>query len=208
MATHTFQERLSSASAAITHGTIALVRAMVPIVLFFFVAFFLIFLIFKLFAAPYSVEFSAFSKAAIAALIIGRIALVLDWAQGSRLAKQRRIVVIGCWTFVYAIAVIIFLVGAKIFQGVRAAGSLRGGIDLAIDRANLDRALGLVVLITVVVGLYLVMQEISRAMGKGALFRLFFASRTTGRVVPPGWQRRLRHGGQLSKSVLSQGDQK
>ena len=95
MATRTFQERLSSASAAITHGTIALVRAMVPIVLFFFVAFFLIFLIFKLFAAPYSVEFSAFSKAAIAALIVGRIALVLDWAQGSRLAKQRRAVVIA-----------------------------------------------------------------------------------------------------------------
>ena len=49
MATRTFQERLSSASAAITHGTIALVRAMVPIVLFFFVAFFLIFLIFRAF---------------------------------------------------------------------------------------------------------------------------------------------------------------
>jgi hypothetical protein len=177
MSARTFQERLSSACAAIAHGTIALVRAMVPIMLFFFVALFLIFLIFKLFAEPYSVEFSAFSKAAIAALIIGRIALVLDWAQGSRLAKQRRIVVIGCWILVYALAVIIFLLGAKIFQGVRAAGSLRGGIDLAIDRANLDRALGLVVLITVVVGLYLVMQEISRAMGKGALFRLFFASR-------------------------------
>ena len=77
MSARSFQDRLSSASAAIAHGTMALVRAMVPIVLFFFVAFFLIFLIFKLFAAPYSVEFSAFSKAAIAALIIGRIALVL-----------------------------------------------------------------------------------------------------------------------------------
>ena len=180
MATRSFQERLSSASAAIIHGTIALVRAMVPIVLFFFVAFFLIFLIFKLFAAPYSVEFSAFSKAAIAALIIGRIALVLDWAQGSRLAKQRRAVVIGCWTLVYALAVIIFLIGTKIFQGVREAGSLQGGISFEIANASLDRALGLVVLITVVVGLYLVMQEISRAMGKGALFRLFFASRQPG----------------------------
>ena len=174
MATRTFHERLSSASAAITHGTIALVRAMVPIVLFFFVAFFLVFLIFRLFAAPYSIEFFAFSKAAIAALIVGRIALVLDWAQGSRLAKQRRAVVIACWTFVYALAVVVFLIGGKIFQGVREAGSLQGGINLEIAKASLDRGLGLVVLITVVVGLYLVMQEISRAMGKGALFRLFF----------------------------------
>ena len=67
-----------------------------------------------------------------------------------------------------------FLIGGKIFQGVREAGSLEGGINLEIAKASLDRGLGLVVLITVVVGLYLVMQEISRAMGKGALFRLFF----------------------------------
>jgi hypothetical protein len=174
MSARTFQERLSSASAAIAHGTIALVRAMVPIVLFFFVAFFLIFLIFKLIAAPYTVEFSAFGKAAIAALIVGRIALVLDWAQGSRLAKQPRAVVIACWTFVYALAVVVFLIGGKIFQGAREAGSLQGGINFEIANASLDRALGLVVLIAVVVGLYLVMQEISRAMGKGTLLRLFF----------------------------------
>ena len=66
------------------------------------------------------------------------------------------------------------LIGGKIFQGVREAGSLQGGINFEIANASLDRGLGLVVLITVVVGLYLVMQEISRAMGNGALFRLFF----------------------------------
>jgi hypothetical protein len=129
------------------------------IVLFFFVAFFLIFLIFRLFAAPYSIEFSAFSKAAIATLVVGRIALVLDWTQGSRLAKQRRIVVIACWTFVYALVVVVFLIGGKIFQGVRE--DLQGGINFEIAKASLDRGLGLVMLITVVVGLYLVMQEIS-----------------------------------------------
>jgi hypothetical protein len=37
---------------------------MAPVVLFFFVAFGLIFLLFKLFASQYSIEFSAFSKAA------------------------------------------------------------------------------------------------------------------------------------------------
>ena len=45
---------------------------------------------------------------------------------------------------------------------------------ILIANANVDRFLGLVLLVSLVVGFYLVVQEISRAMGKGALFSLFF----------------------------------
>ena len=37
------------------------------------------------------------------------------------------------------------------------------------------RVVVLVLLVSLIVGFYLVVQEISRAMGKGALLRLFFA---------------------------------
>ena len=43
-----------------------------------------------------------------------------------------------------------------------------------IANVNVDRFLGLVLLISMVVFVYLLMQEIERAMGKGALFRLLF----------------------------------
>jgi hypothetical protein len=170
----TLRERLSTAPAAISAGLIGLVREMVPVVLFFFVAFFLIFFIFKLLSPKYSIDFSAFTKAAVAALILGKVALLLNMAQGSRVGTHRRAVIVAWRTFLYALVVFTLIAGERIFHGVREAGSLQGGISRAIASANLDRFLGLVLLLSLIVGVYLTVQEIDRAMGKGALFRLFF----------------------------------
>lgn len=148
---------------------------MAPVVLFFFVAFLLIFVMFKLFVSQYEIEFSAFTKAAIAALILGKVVPLLDWAQsGYRFDTHRRAVVIGCKTFIYGLVVIVLGIGEKIFHSVREAGSFQDGISRVIANANVDRFLGLVLLISLTVGSFLVIQEISRAMGKGALFKLFF----------------------------------
>jgi hypothetical protein len=69
----TFRARLTTASASIEGGLFGLIREMAPVVLFFFVAFLLIFVIFKLFVSQYEIEFSAFSRAAVAALILGKV---------------------------------------------------------------------------------------------------------------------------------------
>lgn len=172
----TFRGWLSTISASIEGGLLGLIREMAPVVLFFFSAFLLIFVMFKLFVSQYEIEFSAFTKAAIAALILGKVVPLLDWAQsGYRFDNHRRAVVIACKTCIYGLVVIVLGIGEKIFHYVREAGSLREGISRVVANANLDRFLGLVLLISLTVGSFLVMQEISRAMGKGALFRLFFA---------------------------------
>ncbi len=175
MINRTIRGRLSSVSASIEGGVLGLIREMAPVVLFFFTAFLLIFVMFKLFVSQYEIEFSAFTKAAIAALILGKVVPLLDWAQsGYRFDNHRRAVVIVCKTFVYGLVVIVLGIGEKVFHSVREAGSLRDGISRVVANANLDRFLGLVLLISLTVGTFLVMQEISGAMGKGALFRLFF----------------------------------
>jgi hypothetical protein len=158
------------------HWLIALVRELAPTVLFFFVAFFVIFLMFKLFAQQYSIEFSALSKAAIGALILGKVIPLLEWA-GSRYSfgTHRRIAVIALRTIIYGLVVTVLATGEKIFHGIRETGSLQGGISAAIANANLYRFLGLVLLFSLVVGSYLLLQEIDRAMGKGALLKLLFA---------------------------------
>jgi hypothetical protein len=157
------------------HRLTHLVRALAPVILFFFVAFLLIFLIFKLFGKEYSIEFSAVSKAAVAALVLGKLIPLLDWAQsGYRFNAYRPAVVVACKTLIYALVVILLGIGEKIFHAARQTGSVQGGIDFAIAHANLDRFLGIVLLISLVVGSYLVLQEVDRAMGKGALLRLFF----------------------------------
>lgn len=149
---------------------------MAPPVAFFFTAFLLIAVMYKLFVAQYAIEFSAFTKAAIAALIIGKVVALLNWAESGHSADSthRRIVVVAGKTFVYALVVIVLGIGEKIFRAYREAGSLGEAIANLLANANFDRFMGLVLLISLVVFIYLALQEIEGAMGKGALFRLFF----------------------------------
>ena len=155
---------------------LGLVREMAPVVLFFFIAFMLIGVMFKLFVSQYEIEFSAFAKAAVAALIIGKVVALMDLAESRSAADRshRRIVVVAAKTFLYALVVIVLGIGEKIFHAYREAGSLGEAVSNLIADANVNRFLGLVLLISVVVFVYLVMQEIEEAMGQGALFRLFF----------------------------------
>jgi hypothetical protein len=174
----TLQRIPANAVKSLTH----LVREMTPVVLFFFAGLMIILVILKLFVAQYSIEFYAFTRAAVGALILGKVVLLMEWAESRHgVSRYPGALVVAGKTFLYALAVIAFGLGERIIHGTRTTGSLRRGISLTIANANLDRFLGLVLLISLLVATYLVMEEISRAMGKGALFRLFFAAR------PGGW---------------------
>jgi len=152
-----------------------LFRELAPKVLFFFGAFMFLFLLFKLFVAQYSIEFSAFTRAAVAALVLGKLIPILDWAQsGYRFETHRRIVVIVGKTLVYALAVIVFWIGERLLEAFRKQGSMSAAVDFMIANTNVQRFFGLVLLISLVVGTYLTMQEIDRAMGEGSLSRLLF----------------------------------
>ncbi len=170
-----FQGRLGSVPAAAGRLATGLVREMAPKIVFFFGAFGLLFLLFKLFVAQYAIEYSAFAKAAIAALILGKVIPLLDWAQsGYRFETHRRIVVIAGKTLVYAAVVIVLGTGERIFESFRKDGSLSAALGFVVANANVQRFLGLVLLISLVIAIYLATQEIDDAMGKGALFKLFF----------------------------------
>jgi len=178
------QGLLKSGAAATESSAVELVREIAPKVAFFFVAFLLILLMFKLFVAQYSIEFSVFTKAAVAAMILGKVVAILDRAQSRfRFATHRRIAVVAGKTLVYALAVIVLGIGDRILKAARNEGSFREGINALIANANVDRFLGLVLLISLVVGAYLTIQEIDRAMGKGVLLRLFF-EKPSGEKLP------------------------
>ena len=168
-------ERLKTIPAVTGKLAIELVQEMAPKVLFFFLAFMVIFLLFKLFVEQYAIEFSAFTKAAVAALILGKVIPLLDWAgSGYRVANHRRIVVIASKTAIYSVVVIILGSGERILETFHKKGSFSAAIDFMIANRNIHRFLGLVLLISLVVGIYLTLQEIDRALGKGTLSRLLF----------------------------------
>jgi len=172
---HIFPKRISAVFGAISEWLIRLVREMAPAVLFFFIAFLLIFFLFKLFVSQYAIEFSALSKAAVTALIVAKVIFLVDWAEsGHQFNHYRRAVLIGGQTVLYCLVVMILGVGERFVHDIRKAGDLQDGLTQFIANANVDRFLGGALLVSLVVGSYLVMQEISHAMGKGALYKHFF----------------------------------
>ena len=167
------RDRVKAAPATAGRLVRELLRELVPKVLFFFVAFMMIFMLLKLFVAQYSIEYFAFTRAAVAALILGKVIPLLDWADsGYRFETHRRIAVIAGKTVVYALVVMALAVGEEIVKALYKEGSLRVALSSAIAHANGDRFIGLVLLISLVVGGYLTLQEIDRALGKGTLLRV------------------------------------
>jgi len=171
------QNLLRSAPAMAGRFAVELFHELAPKVAFFFVAFALLFLLIKLFVEQYAIEFTVFTKAAAAALILGKVIALLDWAEsGRRFSNYRRIVAIAIKTLIYAITVIILGIGERIFEAFRKQGTFQAAVSYLVDNANIQRFLGLVMLISLVVGAYLTMQEINRALGgEGSLYRLLFA---------------------------------
>jgi|SRR6516165_880263 hypothetical protein len=151
---------------------------MLPPVSFFFIAMILIFAVVKLLALQYSIRFYAFARAAIGALILGKVVLLMEMAERkSGVSRQPRAIVVAFKTALYALAVFLFEFGERLAHGWYESGSLRGGLSIVKAHANLDRFLALLILICTIVAMYLAMEEISRAMGEGALTRLFFRRR-------------------------------
>jgi hypothetical protein len=173
--THAFQLRLSSGAASVTRRVADESLKMLPAVLFFFIALMIILVLLKLFFLQYSIEFYAFSRAAVGALILGKVVLLMDWAEaGRRVSIYPRAVVIACKTLIYALTVIVLGIGERIVHSYRQVGNVHDAVRIVIANANLDRFLGCVLLISLLVSTYLAMAEINRAMGSGALRGLFF----------------------------------
>lgn len=170
-----YQQRLSNGSAAVGRWVTGEFLKVLPAVLFFFIALTVILALLKLFISQYSIEFYAFSRAAVGALILGKVVLLMDWAEsGRRVSSYPRMVVIACKTLTYGMAVVALGMGERLIHSYRRTGDFRDAAIMVLANANLDRFLGCVLLISLVVSAYLAMEEVSRAMGEGALFALFF----------------------------------
>jgi fumarate reductase subunit D len=61
---------------------------MLPPVLFFFIALMLIFAVMKLLSLQYSIRFYAFARAAIGALVLGKVVLLMEMAERKRNASR------------------------------------------------------------------------------------------------------------------------
>jgi fumarate reductase subunit D len=171
----TLQGRLTSVPVSAGKRLAGLFWEMLPSVSFFFIALMLIFVVVKLLALQYSIHFYAFARAAIAALVLGKVVLLMEMAERKRKASRYpRAIVVAFKTIIYAMAVVAFEFGERIVRAWHETGSLREGVAIVEAHANLDHFLALLILGCTIIAMYLAMEEISHAMGEGALTRLFF----------------------------------
>jgi fumarate reductase subunit D len=101
------QERLTAVPLTVGRGLTGLFWEMLPPVLFFFIALMLIFAVVKLLALQYSIRFYAFARAAIGALVLGKIVLLMEMAERKRNeSRYPRAIVVAFKTVIYAMAVV------------------------------------------------------------------------------------------------------
>jgi fumarate reductase subunit D len=173
--TDKLKERLTAVPLTVRRSIAGLFWEMLPPVLFFFIALMLIFAVVKLLALQYSIRFYAFARAAIGALVLGKIVLLMEMTERKRKASRYpRAIVVAFKTLIYAMAVVLFEFGERIVRAWHEKGSLREALATVKANAHLDHFLALLILGCMIIAMYLAMEEISHAMGEGALTRLFF----------------------------------
>jgi hypothetical protein len=87
--------------------------------------------------------------------------------------RYPRAIVVAFKTVIYAM-VVAFEFGERIVRAWHQSGSLHEGVAIVKAHANLDHFLALLILGCTIIAMYLAIEEISHAMGEGALTRLFF----------------------------------
>jgi fumarate reductase subunit D len=171
----TLQRRRTPVPVSLGKRLAGLFWEMLPAVSFFFIALMLIFAVVKLLALQYSIHFFVFARAAIGALVLGKIVLLMEMAERKRrTSRYPRAMVVAFKTVMYAMAVVAFEFGERIVRAWHESGSLHGSVAIVKAKANLDHFLALLILGCMIIAMYLAMEEISHAMGEGALTRLFF----------------------------------
>jgi fumarate reductase subunit D len=169
------QRRLTAVPLAVGRSLAGLFWEMLPPVAFFFIALILIFVVVKLLALQYSIRFYAFARAAIAAVVLGKVVLLMEVAERKRKASRYpRAIVVAIKTVIYAMVVVAFEFGERTVRAWHESGSLREGLAKVKAHANLDHFLALLILGCMILAVYLALEEIDHAMGEGSLTRLFF----------------------------------
>lgn len=171
-------------AATLSHGIAGVSRilrkeivAAWPVFLFFLTGFLLLFLLIKLVLARFSIEITVVSYAVVGALIAAKAALVLDETPLARsLENYRRIVAVAVKTFLYGVATLLLGYLERLLEALRKVHGFGAAIHYVIDHADHYQLLAWVLGIGIIFALYFSFFEISRRMGEGALWRLFFES--------------------------------
>lgn len=148
-----------------------------PVFLYFLAGFLLLLVLVKLVLAEFSIEVMALSNAVVGALLAAKAVLTLDATPLARsLERYRRIVAVAIKTFLYGVAGLLFGYAERFLDALHKLHGFAAAIEYVVGHANHYRLLAWTLGISIVFAHYFSFFEISRRMGEGALWSLFFES--------------------------------
>jgi hypothetical protein len=146
-----------------------------PAFLYFLIGFLLLLVLVKLVLAEFSIEVVALSNAIVGALLAAKTVLVLDATPLARsLERYRRIVAVAVKTSLYGVAGLLLGYLERLLDALHKVHGFGAAFDYVLAHANHYRLLAWALGISIVFAHYFSFFEISRRMGEGALWRLFF----------------------------------
>jgi hypothetical protein len=148
---------------------------LVPAVLFFFAAFNLIVLTENLTTEEYGVRMFRFAGAAVAALLIGKVVLLVDYLPFARAFGDRPLIYPTLWrTGIYVLAAVLFVYLEHVIPLLFRYASVAGAHRHLLEEIIWPRLAAILMWLTVLFFLFAATQQLSRAVGQHQLRRLFF----------------------------------
>ncbi len=157
-----------------SHWLVEEIKALTPAIIFFLFSFGLILLIIKLFLIHYDIQIEVVTNAILGALIAAKVALVLDKIGWGRAQGWPPIALVAVRTVFYSVGFMLLGILERLIHGFRTTGSFQAGVNHFVENFDPGRFSAIVLLVTMVFAVFFAGREISKSLGAGGLYALFF----------------------------------
>jgi len=132
----------------------------------------------KLWLEEYRIEFQALGMAAIGALIAAKVVLLLEATSiGRRFEHSAQVLDVLYKSLIYTFFAVVVLYLEQVIDLRHEFGGIRAAFINAIHHRDINRFFATLICVGVSFLGYNILSSVSRHLGEGELFRLFFSSR-------------------------------
>lgn len=149
--------------------------SVLPATIFFLAAFNVISLTNALMLQQYDIDVWGFAGASVGALLVGKVVLVADKLPFVNKFPDRPLIYNTLWkTVIYTAAVFVVRYAEHLVPFVVEQGSVTGANGLLMSEISWPRFWAVQIWLFVLFFVFSALRELSRALGRGAVQRLFF----------------------------------
>jgi hypothetical protein len=157
-----------------SHWLVEEIKTLTPSIIFFLISFGLVLLVIKLLLIHYAIHIEVLTNAIVGALIAAKVALLLDKIGWGRAQGWPPIALVAARTLLYSVGFMAFGILERMIHGYRTTGTFHGAVNHWVANFDPGRFSATVLLVTMVFAVFFTGREISKSLGEGGLYALFF----------------------------------